>query len=93
MNAKSKAFNISEINNILKQTFKTKLLINTGNCIGYIVKLDRCVLPVTSVKSEVSGADLLAMLAMLNNWEQTIEEVRQGIIEIIETQLDVPKQS
>jgi hypothetical protein len=91
MKAQTKALNISQINNILKHNFKTKLLINSGNCVGYIVKLDRCILPVTSQATEVSGADIIAMLAKLNDWEQTIEEVRQGLLQIIEEQLQIPQ--
>lgn len=87
----SKVLSISELNSILNQTFKTKLLINTGSCVGYIVKLDRCILPVTSQETEVSGADIIAMLAKLNDWEKTIEEVRQGLLSLIETQMNVAK--
>lgn len=75
----------------MNQTFKTELLINTGSCVGYIVKLDRCILPVTSQAMEVSGADIIAMLAKLNDWERTIEEVRQGLLALIETQMNVAK--
>ncbi|MDX9668729.1 hypothetical protein [Pseudomonas sp. P8_250] len=81
-----KVLNLSEINNILKHSFKTKRIVNSGNCIGYIVNLQRCMLPVSSVATEVSGADVLAMLAKLNEWEQTIEEVRQGLLKLIEEQ-------
>lgn len=86
----TKVLSISELNAVLSHTFKTELKVNSGSCVGYIVKLDRCMLPVTSVKSEVKGADLLAMLAKLIEWEQTIEEVRTGILEMIETQLQLP---
>lgn len=75
----------------MNQTFKTELLINTGSCVGYIVKLDRCILPVTSQATEVSGADVIAMLAKLNDWEKTIEEVRQGLLALIENQMNVAK--
>lgn len=86
----SKVLSISQLNGVLNHTFKTELLINTGTCVGYIVKLDRCILPVTSQAGEVTGAEILAMLAKLNDWEKTIEEVRQGLLGIIEAQLRLP---
>lgn len=87
----SKVLSISQLNSVLNQTFKTELLINTGSCVGYIVKLDRCILPVTSQAGEVSGAELIAMLAKLNDWEKTIEEVREGLLSLIETQMQVAR--
>ncbi|MNC31217.1 hypothetical protein D3C75_795310 [compost metagenome] len=86
-----KAINICDLNRVLGQTFKTKRIINSGNCIGYLVRLDRSVLPVTSEGGDVKGADLIAMLSKLNEWEQTISEVRQGLLDIIESQLTVIK--
>lgn len=87
----SKVFSVAELNSVLSQTFRTKRLINSPDCVGYIVKLDRPMLPVTSADTTVSGGDLMAMLSKLNEWERTIEEVRTGILHIIESQLQVPK--
>lgn len=78
---------VSQLTQVLRQNFKTKRLIGTGNSKGYMVNLDRPLLPIFTRDGETSGADLIAMLAKLDDWEATIKEVRQGILEIIAEQV------
>jgi len=83
----SKEISVSQLTQVLRQNFKTKRLIGTGNSIGYLVNLDRPLLPIFTRDGEVSGADAMAMLAKLDDWEATIKEVRQGLLELIADQL------
>lgn len=85
------AIPVAKLPEILRHSFKTKRLIGTGNCIGYVVRLERSMLPIHSVEGEVSGADLLAMLGKLDDWDRDISQVRQGLLEIIADQLPALK--
>lgn len=85
--AQTKVIPLDKIQDVLNQRFKFKRLTGQDHCKGYFVKIERCPLPIQTENTEYSGADVLAMLAKLTEWEKAISECREGLFEILENQI------
>lgn len=86
MTEEAKAIDPSVLLRVMRENFHFKRVFGASKK-GYSVNLDRCPLGIHTVAKTSSGADVLAMLAKLDEWEQDIKETRQGLLEMIENQL------
>lgn len=86
MSEEKKAIDPAMLLRVMRQDFTFKRVYGDSKK-GYSVNLDRCPLGIHSFVKTVSGADVLTMLAKLDEWEQDIKETREGILEIIQEQL------
>lgn len=86
MSEEKKAIDPAMLLRVMRENFHFKRVFGDSKK-GYSVNLDRCPLGIHSVVKTSSGADVIAMLGKLDEWEKDIREVREGLLEMIEKQL------
>ena len=86
-NRSDKVIPIARIPDVLKLNFRFKHIRNPKDSKGFFVKLERCPLPIYTDNVEYSGADVIAMLSKLDEWDTIIAECREGLYDLLEAQV------
>lgn len=87
----TKAIPLDQLQTVLEHKFQFSHIRNATSSKGFFVKLERCPLAIYTDNVEYSGADVIAMLSKLTEWEKAIAECREGLYDLLEAQVKANK--